>query len=106
MTMMMAVVAVPSTLDHPEQPLRLMEESPDLANVHVCPAFFSTTTRLSIQSYETSREKLLVLANLACTVSRNYRHVALRPFLINNGSFGDFEGRFRHYPGTGIHRPQ
>ena len=58
-----AVVTVAFTLYHPEQPLRLMEEPPDLADVHVCPAFFSTTTTPSIQSYETSREKLLVLPN-------------------------------------------
>src|SRR5215216_211962 len=58
-----AVVTVAFALDHPEQPLRLMEEPPELADVHVCPAFFSTTTTPSIQSYQTSREKLLVLPN-------------------------------------------
>ena len=62
-SMVVVAVTVAFTLDHPEQPLRLMEEPPELADVHVCPAFFSTTTTPSIQSYQTSREKLLVLPN-------------------------------------------
>ena len=51
--MMMAAVASP--FDEPQHLLRATEESPDLADVHVCLAFFPTTP--DEQSYEASREK-------------------------------------------------
>jgi hypothetical protein len=50
---MMAAVASP--LDEPQHLLRATEESPDLADVHVRLAFFSTILRE--QSYGAPREK-------------------------------------------------
>jgi hypothetical protein len=50
---MMAAVAFP--LDEPQHLLRATEEPPDLADVHVRLAFFSTILRE--QSYEAPREK-------------------------------------------------
>ncbi|MCA1715440.1 MAG: hypothetical protein LC781_00825, partial [Actinobacteria bacterium] len=49
---MMAAVASP--FDEPQHLLRAPEESPDLADVHVCLAFFPTFDK---QSYEAPREK-------------------------------------------------
>ena len=54
---MTAVVmaAVASPFDEPQYLLRATEESPDLADVHVCLAFFPTTS--DKQSYEAPLEK-------------------------------------------------
>ena len=50
----MVMAAVASPFDEPQHLLRTPEESPDLADVHVCLAFFP---KFDKQSYEAPREK-------------------------------------------------